>query len=41
MLRRCRFAPTVPLPMMHGYSILDRVSVPGTYRVPVRVWYSP
>ncbi|GAU32897.1 hypothetical protein TSUD_393180 [Trifolium subterraneum] len=26
--------------MMHGYSVLDRVSVLGTYRVPVRVWYS-
>ncbi|MCI16215.1 hypothetical protein A2U01_0037357, partial [Trifolium medium] len=23
--------------MMHGYSILHRVPVPGTYRVPVRV----
>ncbi|MCI48342.1 hypothetical protein A2U01_0069585, partial [Trifolium medium] len=28
------------IPMKHGYSILDRVPVPGTYRIPVGVRYS-
>jgi hypothetical protein len=43
--RTLRFVATIhghPLTvsMMHGYSIFGRVPVPGTYRVPVRVWYS-